>query len=84
MKNLINIKYRLKLDNEYIRGNENSYISVEELFMEDILLLGNSINVLTLEWYWENDDINDTIVGSKKTDEYYTLNLTITSTEYNK
>ena len=80
----INMKYRLKIDNVYIRGNENNYISIDELNTENIIVLKDSINVFTLEWYWENDDVNDTIVGSQKTDQTYTLNLDIGANVYDE
>ena len=78
----INMKYKLKIDNAYVRGDENTYLSLDKLNMSDIVVLKDSINVFTLEWYWEDDDRNDTIVGSQKNDEYYTLNLEILAEEY--
>ena len=84
MKHLINMKYRLKIDNVYIRGDENKYINIDELNVEDIIVLKDSINIFTLEWYWADDDSKDTLVGSQKTDEYYTLNLEIDSDNYNE
>lgn len=77
MSNKINMKYRLKLDNVYIRGNENEYVDIEKLSVDDITVLKNSVNIFILEWYWEDDDKNDTYVGSIKNDEYYKLNLKI-------
>lgn len=84
MKYLINMKYRLKIDNSYVKGNENSYIDIENLNVSDIVVLKDSINVFTLEWYWEDDDKNDTIVGSQKNDEYYKLKLEVLAEEYIK
>ena len=80
----VNMKYKLKIDNIYIRGNEASYINIEELSVKDVIVVKDSINLFTLEWYWEDDDINDTIVGSQKDDQYYTLNLEIGAREYKK
>lgn len=76
MSNLINMKYRLKLDNSYISGNIDCYVSVDKLSVKDIKLSANSENIFTLEWYWEgNNDSADTYVGSLNSNEYYTLNL---------
>lgn len=80
----INMKYRLKIDNVYIKGNEDTYISINELSIDDIIVLEDSINVFTLEWYWEDDDKNDTMVGKQDRDQYYTLNLEIYAEEYEK
>jgi len=84
MSNPVNMKYKLKIDNIYIRGNEDSYINIDDLDVEDIIVLENSNNVFTLEWYWEDDDNADTYVGSKESDQYYTLNLNIQAEEYEK
>lgn len=80
----INMKYKFKIDNVYIRGNEDNYVSIDELDVEDIIVTKDSINVFTLEWYWEDNDENDTIVGSQENTQYYTLKLEIESNEYEK
>ena len=84
MSNPINMKYRLKIDNIYIRGNENEYIDISELSVDDIVVLEDSNNIFTLEWYWEDDDTADTYVGSLKSDGYYTLELMIKADVYEK
>lgn len=78
----INMKYRLKIDNLYVKGNENEFINIEELNLEDIIVTKKSLNLFTLEWYWEDDDTLDSIVGSSKENEHYTLNLEIRAEEY--
>lgn len=82
MSNPVNMKYKLKIDNVYIRGDENNYIDINSLNIEDIIILENSNNVFILEWYWEDDDNADTYVGSKEIDQYYTLNLNIQAEAY--
>ncbi|MBR6689457.1 MAG: hypothetical protein IKL68_05525 [Clostridia bacterium] len=79
----INMKYKLKIDNVYIRGSENEYVDIEELSVEDIVGTKESINMYTLEWYWEDDDKNDTIVGRQNIDQEYTLHLEIYANELN-
>ena len=81
MTNPVNMKYRLKIDNVYIRGNEEEYVSIEELNVPKILVLEGSNNVFTLEWYWEDDDKNDTYTGSQKEDQYYTLEIDVSVNE---
>ena len=81
MTNPVNMKYRLKIDNIYIRGNEDEYVSLSELKVSNISVLSNSNNVFTLDWYWVDDDINDTNTGILKEDQYYTLNLEVTLSE---
>lgn len=84
MKFPINVKYRLKLNNVYVRGNDNEYVSIEDLYVEKIVATKDSNNIFTLDWYWEDDNPNDTLVGSQETEEYYKLNLQIEAEEYVK
>jgi hypothetical protein len=77
MSNFVNMKYKLKLNNVYICGTKDKYVSIEELNLDDIILTNNSTSLYTLEWYWEDDDQKDTYVGGLKSDEYYTLRLNI-------
>ena len=79
MNHFVNMKYRLKIDNVYIKGNEKEYITIDELNVDNIKVVKGSINTFTLEWYWADDDYMDTYVGSMKDDQYYTLNLEILS-----
>ena len=84
MDKRINMKYRLKIDNIYIKGNDNKYVTLNELNLENIIVPRDSVNVYTLEWYWENDDENDTKIGTSKEDVYYYFKLQITSNIYKK
>lgn len=84
MNYFVNMKYRLKIDNIYIRGNENSYVGIDELDVENITVLKNSINLYTLEWYWEDEDEADSLVGSKQETQYYTLGLRIIASLYDE
>lgn len=81
MKNFVNMKYKLKIDNIYIRGNENNYVGIDELDVENIAVLKDSNNIFTLEWYWEDNDELDTMIGSQEETQYYTLKLEIDSEE---
>lgn len=84
MQNFVNMKYKLKVDNIYIKGNAENYITLDQLNLNDIVVLKNSTNIYTLEWYWDDDDELDTYVGSQEEDNYYQINLDIESTEYRK
>ena len=77
MKHFVNMKYRLKLDNIYIRGNEDTYVTIDELSVDDITVLKDSNNIFTLEWLWEDSDAEDTFVASQEERQYYTLKLQI-------
>lgn len=79
MDYFVNMKYRLKIDNIYIRGNEEEYVKIDELDVADITVLKDSNNIYTLEWYWEDSDKEDTVVGSQEDTQYYTLKLEISA-----
>lgn len=80
MKKFVNMKYKLKIDNIYIRGSEEKYISLDELDVNNVTVPKDSVNIFTLEWYWEDDDELDTEVGSSD-DRYYTINLKIEASQ---
>lgn len=82
MTNPVNMKYRLKVDNVYIRGTKDEYISIDELNVEDIVVPEKSTNNFTLEWYWEDDDQKDTYTGSLEDDQHYTLRLNVRAGAY--
>ena len=76
MKKFVNMKYRLKIDNIDIRGNEEGYTTIENLDVNNVTVPKDSINMFTLEWYWEDNDELDTKVGTSD-ERYYTINLKI-------
>lgn len=77
MSNFVNMKYKLKLNNVYIFGDKDTYVTLDKLNLDDIVLMKDSTTLYTLEWYWEDDDEKDTYIGSLDSDEYYYLNLNI-------
>lgn len=84
MKNYVNMKYKLKIDNIYVRGNNDKYVSIDELDLDNIIVPKNSINIYTLEWTWENSDEEDTKVATMKEDQYYYFKMQIFSNIYKK
>ena len=56
----------------------------QNLNVEKIVAIQDSNNIFTLDWYWVDDNLNDTLVGSQEDDEYYKLNLQIEAEEYVK
>ena len=84
MQNFVNMKYKLKVDNIYIKGSTENYITLDQMNLNDIVVLKNSTNIYTLEWYWDDDDKLDTHIGNQEEDNYYKINLDIEATEYKK
>ena len=73
----MNIKYRLKRENTYIKGNENNWVSYKELNIYNQKLDNSSIDTYYLEWKYENiDDID-----IKTLDNNYQLKMQINAQE---
>ena len=76
----VNMKYRLKLNGVYVAGNDNEWLTYEELKQENIELTANTYDVYTLDWKWFEGS-NDTEVGTN-INSNYRLDLKITASEY--
>lgn len=59
----INLKYKLKQDNIYIVGNQDTWVDIDDLNVKDLISTDNSEHLYTLEWYWEDAE-NDTEIGT--------------------
>jgi len=66
----INMRYKLKLENVYIAGNEEEWVTAEELTKKAVKVAKNSTNIFTLEWKWLDNDVEDTYVGMQDYAEY--------------
>lgn len=75
-ENNINMKFRLKIDNIYVAGNENEWINASNMNLEDVLITSNSKTMYTIEWYWKENK-NDTEIGNKS-NANYSLNVGFT------
>lgn len=78
----INMKFRLKMDNIYIKGDKDTYLSIDEIDLKDIVVPRYSINIYTLEWCWIEDDEKDSQVLNSKKREYYSIQMKISSSPY--
>lgn len=70
----MNMGYRLRFDNVYVLGNEDTYISIDELKLEDAIIASGSSAIFTLEWKWI-DGTGDTEAGMNEAT--YTLHITL-------
>lgn len=80
LSNKINMVYKLKLDNVYVRGDQDNYIDIEELDISDFTITKKSTASFTLEWYWLDDDVNDTYTASQEEIQNYKLTIEIDAT----
>lgn len=80
-KDNVPIKYKLKENGEYIRGDKNTYVDYSELDIEDIIVEANSQNVYELEWKWVDSNTNDNKYGDISKTITYTLQITVEATE---
>ena len=55
-KDKINIKYKLKMNNIYIVGDENTYETIDKFNLEKVNIMGNTKILYTLEWKWQESD----------------------------
>ena len=58
----MNMKYRLKLNNVYVVGDEKTYESIDKVKLDNITILGKGKSLFTLEWTWEKADNDAKIV----------------------
>ena len=70
----INIKYRLRKNDEYIIGNKEEWVTASELQTEYIKINKLESDKYSLDWKWFDDDKQDTFVG-KNMNEKYKLNI---------
>lgn len=67
----IPMRFKLKLDGDYIAGSKDKWVTVEELNTETQKLMPERKDVYTLEWIWlETDDEHDTQLGIEAIAEY--------------
>ena len=71
----INMKYRLKKGNEYVVGDNDSWVTVDEVVYNNQELNTNNKDIYTLEWIWEDAD-NDTEIGQTVGADY-SLNINV-------
>ncbi len=72
----LNIKYRLKRNDQYILGNDNEWVSASELATESTYLDSGKSDRYSLDWKWFDDDTNDTKAGENM-DELYKLKVNL-------
>lgn len=76
----INMRYRLKLNGDKIIGDENNWVTAEELLQNSIILADDSYNVYSLDWKWFESS-NDTEIG-KNIEANYKLNISFFAERY--
>lgn len=75
----INMVFKLKVDGEYVAGNEKTWVKSNELNRVEIPLNTYDIHVYTVEWKWEDAE-NDTQIG--ETDgAYYKMFIDVLATQ---
>lgn len=65
----INMVYKLKDDGKYVFGDENTWVSHDDLNKPDIVIESGETHIYTLEWKWEHSD-NDTQIGETEGAKY--------------
>lgn len=71
----INMKYRLKIGNDYVVGDENNWVSAEDLNYNSRIIDTKISELYTLEWRWFDSD-NDNEVG-QTINAVYSLSISV-------
>lgn len=75
----VNMMYKLKRENEYIIGDENTWVYYDQLHI-DYNIENEGKDKYVLEWKWVDSD-NDTEVGINHAGEIYKLKIDICATQ---
>lgn len=73
-KNLINMKFKLKRNGEYVLGSKDEWINIQGKSLQNLSLMSNSHDIYSLEWKWV-----DTNTDTEKPFDsaHYKLNINI-------
>ena len=73
-KNLINMKFKLKRNGEYVLGSKDKWIDIQNKSLQNLSLMSNSHDIYSLEWKWV-----DTNTDTEKPFDsaHYKLNINI-------
>ncbi len=68
----IPMKFRLKMNNVYIAGDEDTWVTIDSLDFSDMKFAGESRVLFELEWEWDDNvsDENDTLIGTTEGSSY--------------
>ena len=75
----VNMMYKLKREDEYIIGDENTWVYYDQLHI-DYNIANEGKDKYVLEWKWVDSD-NDTEIGIKHAGELYKLKIDICATQ---
>ena len=71
----VNLRYRLKRNNNYVVGNDNNWVTADELKTAFQNINDSSSDSYSLDWKWfDHDDVVDTKAGKNMT-SLYKLNI---------
>lgn len=73
----VNLLYKLKMNGNYISGDENTWVNSSKLNLKDKVLDSEYMDSFYLEWKWVDTD-HDTIAGTTPGAKY-TLNVNVES-----
>ena len=77
----IPMRYRIKSKDKYLCGNENYWATIDNVYLEKIIISANSSETFVLEWCWLDDgrhNEEDTNAGLKES-AIYTIHIQLTS-----
>lgn len=78
----INMKYRLRKDNSYVIGDDDTWVTYDELNIENAISNANTDQIYYLQWKWFSSE-NDSSIGADP-DSKYKLTIYITAESQNE
>lgn len=75
----VNMVFKLKINGEYVVGNESTWGKFAELSRTNLYISSKSNDIYTIEWKWE-DAKNDTEVGETE-GAYYKAHIEVKATQ---
>ena len=66
----IKLQYRLKRNNDYIVGNYNKWVDIENLKTTYLFLEKGEFDNYSLEWFWFDNDELDNYIGKSNINNY--------------
>ena len=65
----INMKFKLRRNGKFVAGDENTWVTVDQLKQAGMKIAPKTIDVFILDWRWEDAD-NDTEIGETEGAQY--------------
>lgn len=77
----VNLMYKLKMNNKYIAGDEDTWVKYDELDLQNKVLNSGYRDTFKIEWKWVDSENDKDLI--KKPNVTYTIRVNVTAHETN-